>query len=561
MIERADRVSAAVWDGQALLVGLTAATDWLTANRDHVNALNVFPVPDGDTGTNMALTMRAALDEALKLPADDRDDAGQVAAKAAHGALMGARGNSGVILSQVFRGFARVIAGREEIDGRDLACALDSAQEMAYSAVMRPVEGTMLTVIRVAAEHAGVVAARWPSLPAVLAAGLSAARETLAATPEMLDILKQAGVVDAGGLGFVLILEGLDYVARGESIPSTAADFDGALGTAMPFLDRIDELHGEEAFGYCTNFMIFGRQIDFPRVRTELAELGQSAVIVGDETVVKVHIHTLNPGKVLDYAIQWGDLGQIKIDNMNAQTDALTAQRHDVARRVEPHIAEPEIGRQAVLAVASGVGLSDALRSMGATGIVAGGQTMNPSVEELLAAVEATTTDEVILLPNNPNIVLAANHVPGLTTKRVRVVPSRSVPQGIAALGVFNADADLDANVAAMTKALPSVRTIEITRADKDACIDDVTVRCGQVIGLVDDRVVAGGDEVAGIALDALTRAGIDSAELVTVFFGDEARADETEQIRSQIEHDHDGVALEVYDGGQPHYFYVIAVE
>ncbi|MGH2559595.1 MAG: DAK2 domain-containing protein, partial [Thermomicrobiales bacterium] len=428
MIARKDGATGATWNGKSLLEGLIAATDWLTTNRDRVNALNVFPVPDGDTGTNMAHTMRSALDEAHKLSAVEKLHAGQVATKSAYGALMGARGNSGVILSQVFRGFATGITGLEEFDGRDLVRALEGAREMAYSAVMHPVEGTMLTVIRVAAERAGAVATRRSSLPAILAAALDGSRQALAATPEMLDILKQAGVVDAGGQGLVLILEGFDYVARGEGIPP-AASAEELIGTRMAFLDHIGELHGEDTLGYCTNFMIFGQQIDFPRVRAELAELGRSAVIVGDETVVKVHIHALNPGQVLDYAIRWGELGQIKIDNMNAQTDALSAQRQTAQQREASTSSEPHVGRQAVLAVTSGAGLADALRSMGATGIVAGGQTMNPSVEELLVAVDATAADEVILLPNNPNIIMAANHVPELTTKRVRVVPSRSAPQ------------------------------------------------------------------------------------------------------------------------------------
>jgi DAK2 domain fusion protein YloV len=419
----------------------------------------------------------------------------------------------------------------------------------------------MLTVTRVAAERAAAVASRKLSLPAVLAEALDGARKALAATPDMLDILKQAGVVDAGGQGLVLILEGFDYVARGESIPTTAAAIDGALGAGIDFRDRVNELHGEDVFGYCTNFMIFGERIDFPRVRAELAELGLSAVIVGDDTVVKIHIHALNPGRVLDYAVQWGELGQIKIDNMNAQIEALSTQRQTAPTPAKPASTEPQFGRQAVLAVASGPGLADALRSMGATGIVAGGQTMNPSVEELLAAVDEVAAAEVILLPNNANIVMAANRVPDLTSKRVRVVPSRSVPQAIAALCAFNADAGLVANVAAMTEALPAVRTIEITHADKDARIDGITVARGQVIGLLDDRLVASGDAATPVVMDTLAHASVDDAELLTIFSGKEAQTDETTRLRSRIEQSYKGVAVEVYDGGQPHYLYVIAVE
>ncbi len=582
---------AAVWDGRALLAAIGAATEWLTANTDRVNALNVFPVPDGDTGTNMGLTMRAALSEAASASPDVQSSAGEVAAKVAYGSLMGARGNSGVILSQIFRGFARAVADRQEIDGRDLAAALSGAREMAYKAVMRPVEGTMLTVIRVAAERAEACAARTPSLAAVLAEAGCGAREALATTPDLLDILRQAGVIDAGGQGIVFILEGMERFSRGEQIVTRQEEPPPApLGTEMAFLDQVEELHGEEAFGYCTNFMVFGEGMDFERCRAEIAAMGDSAVIVGDDRVLKVHIHVLNPGKVLDYAVGLGQLGQIKIDNMQTQTDTLVEQREQSGHakstvRSGPAIGEepevtgfgfvsnreavrapvrpltPPIGHQAVLAVAAGEGLAEALRSMGATSIVHGGQTMNPSTEELLAAVEAAPANEVILLPNNPNIVLTANQVPDLSTKKVRVVPSRSVPQGMAALASFNVDDDLDRNVTDMTRALQNVRTVELTCAVRDAIINGVQVGVGQVIGLLDDRLVASGDNAAAVACKALQEAGLENAELVTIFTGEGAKSDGVDRLRQTIEVNYPDITVEVYEGGQPHYHYVIAIE
>ncbi|MDP9368517.1 MAG: DAK2 domain-containing protein [Chloroflexota bacterium] len=563
----------------------------MTANTDRVNALNVFPVPDGDTGTNMGLTMRAALSEAANSPPEVQTSAGEIAAKVAYGSLMGARGNSGVILSQIFRGFARAVADRQEIDGRDLAAALSGAREMAYKAVMRPVEGTMLTVIRVAAERAEASAARTPALAAVLAEAGRGARQALATTPDLLDILRQAGVVDAGGQGIVFILEGMERFARGEQIVTAQEAPTAPLGAEMAFLDQVEELHGDEAFGYCTNFMVFGEGMDFERCRAEIAAMGESAVIVGDDRVLKVHIHALNPGKVLDYAVGLGQLGQIKIDNMQAQTDALVDQRDQEGASTpnstsrptngeEPDVAgfglvakpapvgvepaplpAPPIGHQAVLAVAAGEGLAEALRSMGATSIAHGGQTMNPSTEELLSAVETAPADEVILLPNNPNIVLTANQVPDLSTKKVRVVPSRSVPQGLAALASYNVDGDLDKNVTDMTRALQNVRTVELTCAVRDAIINGVDVGVGQVIGLLDDRLVASGDNPTTVACEALQKVGLDDAELVTIFTGAGAKAEGTDGLRQTIEANYPNIAVEVYEGGQPHYHYVIAIE
>jgi DAK2 domain fusion protein YloV len=547
--------SVGVWNGQHLLDAVSTASKWLDANRDQINALNVFPVPDGDTGTNMSLTLRAAVDEALKLSPEERENAGLVASKIAYGALMGARGNSGVILSQVLRGFAKAIEGLDSIDGRDVARGLESAQLMAYRAVMKPVEGTMLTVIRVAAERAVAAALRTSALDIVLTAAEDGAKEALADTPKLLDLLRQAGVVDAGGQGLCIMLDGIHRYARGESLP--AVESLAKLGVEMGFLDRIDELHGEDAFGYCTNFMVFGQDIDFEKARTDFAAMGQSAVIVGDDTVIKVHIHTLNPGKVLDYAIQYGDLGQIKIDNMASQTEALADQRAEVA----PRTSNEHYGKQAVLAVAAGDGIAEALRALGAAEIVSGGQTMNPSVEELLEAVERAPTSEVILLPNNSNIVLAAQQIPALSSKHVLVVPTRSIPQGLVALTAFNSEGSIEANVEAMSESLADVVTVEISRADKDASVDGINVIRGQVIGLLDDRLVAGGDDMTAVTIKTLNMANLNRAELLTIFFGDDASRTDAEHIEKLVLEEHPKLTVEVYDGGQPHYGFVISVE
>ena len=563
---RLRQTGRAVWDGESLLAAFTLATKWLDYHRDRVNALNVFPVPDGDTGTNMALTMRAAIEAARG--DESSPSAGAIAKRLAYGALMGARGNSGVILSQIFRGFANAIEDVDEIDGRDLAHALSRAREMAYMAVMKPVEGTMLTVIRGAAERAEAVASRTPALTAVLAGGVQGASDALETTPSLLDILRQAGVVDAGGQGVVHILEGLERYAAGETdLPDREADGGKSpLGGEMTFLDQIEDLHEDDAFGYCTNFMVFGDGIDVEQCRAEIAEMGQSAVIVGDETMLKVHIHAENPGQVLHYAVQLGSLDQIKIDNMQQQTRTLTAQREgqrdqqgsnaDAAPTTTADHAGP-----AILAVAAGEGLGQALRSLGATGLIRGGQTMNPSTQELLRAVEEASAAEVILLPNNKNILLAANQVPDLSSKQVRIVPTHSLPQALAALTAVNFDADLDTTVAAMSDAAQTVRTIELTRAVRDVELDGICVSNGQVIGLVDDQLAAAGDDEADVARKTLAKAEAGDAELVTIFTGEGVSEADADQMVVTVRDMSPDAEVELHAGGQPHYRFIIAVE
>ncbi len=545
---------AYLWTGSQLGGAFSHAAKWLDANHEQVNALNVFPVPDGDTGTNMAMTMRAAV-QAIK---PDEGRASEVARQIAYGALMGARGNSGVILSQIFRGFANGILNRDAIDGRDLALALDGAREMAYKAVMRPVEGTMLTVIRGAAERALDASQRTPSLLAVLQEAIAGARETLAATPTMLEILRQAGVVDAGGQGIVVMLEGLERYAIGNLSIETGQAYDRGIGANMGFLDQVEETHGEDEFGYCTNFMVFGEDIPFDLVRDRIAGMGQSAVIVGDDTMVKVHIHTENPGDILQYALTLGYLDQIKIDNMSLQTEALAEQRASASQAHQP--AE-QIGGIAVIAVAAGDGIAGALRAMGVSGIVPGGQTMNPSTQDLLAAVESAPAGQVLILPNNKNIIMAANQVPGLTERTVRIVPTRSIPQALTALTAFNPHESIDANVEAMTGALDNVTSVEITRAVRDVELNGVRISAGQVIGLIDNELVASTDSVAATAATLFGLANRDDAELVTVFTGIDATSDDTAAIEAAIIGVWPDVETDLQTGGQPHYLFVISIE
>lgn len=547
---------AQLWDGHQLRAAFAAAAAALDANRDSINALNVFPVPDGDTGTNMAMTMNAA----VQAVTDDDRSVSDVGSRLAHGALLGARGNSGVILSQIFRGFASGIQGRDELDGEDFARALRGAQEMAYKAVMRPVEGTMLTVIRGAAERATTAAQRTPSLTTVLREAIAGAQDALETTPQLLEILRQAGVVDAGGQGIVVILQGLAGYAYGDTAPPVATTSSEPV-IDRRFFDEVADQHGEDAWGYCTNFMIFGEKIDFPAARDRLAAMGQSAVIVGDDAMVKVHIHTDRPGQVLDYATSLGNLDQIKIDNMSRQAEAMASQT--AASPLAPKGASDSAGPGAIaiVAVAAGDGLAAALRSMGATAIVPGGQTMNPSTEDLLAAVDRSGAQNVILLPNNKNIVLAANQIPNLTERSVRVVPTTSVPQALSTLAAFNPAASLDDNVDSMAEALTSITTIELTKAVRDVELNGVRIASGQTIGLIDDELAAAGDDLATVAATLFAQAEPSSPELVTVFAGADATETDVAALRQAVSLAYPESEAEFADGGQPHYLFVISVE
>ncbi|MDQ3467519.1 MAG: DAK2 domain-containing protein, partial [Chloroflexota bacterium] len=523
---------------------------------------------DGDTGSNMLLTMQAAVASGQSAVLEGAG-AGVVAAQIARGALLNARGNSGIILSQIIHGFSLAIEDRTAIDGHDLANGLDRARELAYRAVLEPVEGTMLTVIRVAAEYAQQAASRTASLAPILAAAVEGAKRSLETTPELLAILKQAGVVDAGGQGIVRLLEGLERYARGETDFSGSGE-DAIPTDALPDLAAsglLDTLHNTSSYGYCTNFIVWGEEINVERCRADLAAMGDSVVVVGDDQLLKVHIHTLHPGKILEYAVQLGDLDQIKIDNMQVQARAVAERRlarpSPVTPDRVPAIAEtnatPE--RLTVVAVVAGDGIAKALQSMGAGVIVAGGKTMNPSVQELLTAVEQAPSGEVILLPNNPNIVLTANQIPGLTQKQVAVVPSRSIPQGIAALSALSQDLGLSENSRRMTGALRTVRSVEITRATRDAKFDDIEVKHGQCIGLVDNRLVAAGDDPIDVTLDSIRQASPESAELLTIFWGELATTEEATALAEATRSAWPAHVIEFHAGGQPHYLYTIAVE
>lgn len=559
-------------NGLVLLEAIRAATDWLAVHRASINALNVFPVPDGDTGTNMLLTLREAVTAGTAAAQDDTG-AGPVAAAIARGAFIGARGNSGVILCQMIEGFARAVAGKPTINGRDLAKALVSARELAYRAVLDPVEGTMLTVIRVAASAAqaevDAAPSGEPALADVLTAALSGAQDALAKTPDLLDILRQANVVDAGGQGIVHLLEGLSRFATGEAASPRLAEAAVAepLGSRMAFLDDVAPAH-EGEYGYCVNFVVLADgPLDYDAARATLGSFGDSVEVIGNDEVLRVHVHTENPGPILGHAVSLGKLDRIQIENMELQTQHLAQERATAvaAQNAGAETLPPEIeidpAHVAVLTVAPGPGLAAALQSMGAARVISGGQSMNPSTAELVAGLASIPADQIVILPNNANIVLAAHQAAKLSGKQVAVVPSRSVPQGLAALAALSPDAALDANVRRMTRVLDQVRTVEVTRAVRDAVIDTLAVRQGQAIAFLDERLVATGPDLISVATEALAQADLDAAELVTIFTGEGASVREAEALRASVAAIAPEAAVEIHDGGQPHYPFVIAIE
>ena len=530
------------YSGQDLRQMFDAATIWLKVKAGEIDSLNVFPVPDGDTGTNMVLTMRAAMEEAAHCP---DDSASAVLEAMAWGALMGARGNSGVILAQILRGLAQGLQGKGSFNGNDLAAALAQSSSLAYKAVSQPVEGTILTVIREAVAAAQAKACSDDSdLLSIMETLVDEARASVARTPSLLPVLRQAGVVDAGGQGLSVLFEGVLRHLRGEEALEMVAS-PRPLGLAL------QEQAGESFYGYCTEFLLQGHGLDLEQIRDRLGKLGESVLVVGDETVVRAHLHTMDPGAALTYATSLGVLRQVKVDNMQDQHRDFMAQ---MERAPQP------VAEISIVAVVSGGGLSQVFADLGAAPIP-GGETMNPSVQELLQAVESTPSAKVIILPNNPNILPAAARVQSLAGKKVAVVPSKTIPQGIAALLAFNPEVDLGTNIEAMENALETVRSGELTTAMRSMSWDDLKIKKGQVIAFLDGDLVVAADAMPEALLELLAKMDTENSELVTIYYGADATTAEVGQIAQFIGQIYPEHKLELVAGGQPHYNYIVSVE
>ncbi len=538
-------------NGIGLRRALEAGTAWLERHVELINALNVYPVPDGDTGTNMLLTMRAALDE-LNNPSSLSASASAVAHTVAYGALMGARGNSGVILSQLFRGLARSLDKKEAFDALELAQAMKEASATAYQGVIKPVEGTILTVAREAAEAAMAAAQEKNDFIYVLERTVEEARHSVARTPSLLSVLAEAGVVDAGGQGLLVILEGALRFARGEEIGEPSM-----VETTTEL-----EVPVEEEYGYETMFVLHGEDLNVDEIREAISTMGESVLVVGDSKVVKVHVHTMEPGKPLDYAAKLGSLTQISVENLQEQYREFVRRSEAIAPE-RPHSpsATEDLGDVAIVAVAPGEGLARVFESLGASTVVPGGQTMNPSTQEILEAIQSVDAEKVIVLPNNVNIIMAAQQAGELSPKQVVVVPTKSVPQGVSALLAFNYQVDLETNGQMMERAAHNVRTAEITTATRAAQINGVSVVKGQYIGLLDGELTASGSTLEEVIHKMLHQMKVDEQEIITIYYGRDVADVEAEKLADEIRASYPDQEVELVDGGQPYYQYIISVE
>ena len=549
----ATRVTIEALSGGQLRDMFAAAAAWLEKHTESVNAINVFPVPDGDTGTNMYLTMRSVMEEAQRCP---EEGAGAIMAAMSQGALMGARGNSGVILSQIIRGMTRAVGEAETVDASTWVRGLEEGAAGAYKAVTKPAEGTILTVMREASEAARqTFDSEAPDILGVMEATLEAASQSLERTPTLLPVLAEAGVVDAGGKGLLVLLDGMTRHLKGEPMEVAAEVAEEHVG--QEWLAVTSQLHEQEEslYGYCTEFLIGGKEMEPDSVRNRMLELGDSVLVVGDDRLVRVHVHTDDPGAALSHGTGVGSLLQVKVDNIREQAD----------RFLEMHEGRAEVKAQpeaiSSVAVAAGEGMATVFRSVGCTKVVSGGPTMNPSTRDILDAVEACPSDEVILLPNDKNIIMAAKQAEELTQKRLRVVETRSIPQGIAALLALNQDAELEANVAAMEEAGQGVFTLEVCRAVRSTSIGGVKVHEGQIIAIVDDELKLAAETAEEGVLRALEDIEAEGASLVTLYYGADTKQAEAESLGERVKQAFPQYDVEVVCGGQPHYNYIASVE
>ncbi len=544
-------------DGQGLKRLVEASLLWLRYHQPGINALNVFPVPDGDTGTNMLLTMQGAWHEIEQSP---EENVGKIAQMVAHGALMGARGNSGVILSQLWRGFARSLDSKPSFGASDLAQAMHEASETAYKGVLKPVEGTILTVSRAVADAAEISRREDDDLLLLLEHIVVAAKEAVANTPNLLPVLKQAGVVDSGGQGLTVILEGMLRYLHGESLESDrVAEVAIDLKEKVPPDAAVDAGDVAQGYSYDVQCIIVGHNMNVEEARARIGELGLSTLVVGDAETIKVHVHVPHPSVVLAYAETIGRLHDVVVEDMAAQYQQYLLGRS--APPIQAPLYNVEHGDIATLAVVPGDGLIRVFQSLGTTAVVPGGQTMNPSTQDFVKLLEAIPVDKAILLPNNSNVVMTARQAAEICRKNVVVVPSKTIPQGIAAMLAFNEQRSLEANAQAMEAATHLVLTGEITTATRAIEYNGVKVEEGHVIGLLNDELTAANETIEETLFTLLDQMAAEDLEIVTLYYGNGLTIAEAETIGAAIHEKYPNLEVEIVEGGQPHYYYIISAE
>ena len=543
---------------------IISAANNISNSRQAVDALNVFPVPDGDPGTNMSMTITAAAKEMATLADDCTIE--EASSKCASALLRGARGNSGVILSLIFRGFSKGFRGLESAGAKDLANALKEGVDAAYKAVMKPTEGTILTVVRLASEAAQEMAKIQDDPLEVGFAALTAAKEALAKTPELLPVLKKAGVVDAGGQGLVLVFEGMESVWRNGVIVQPL-DGSGVTPVSMPSKSTVANASDDIKFGYCSEFLIekndSAKEKDPLKLRAYLESIGDCVVVVDDSSIIKVHVHSNEPGNVIQAGLKYGQLINIKIDNMRYQHANADVGVKDGEKPVEPEVCEPE-NEYGFVAVCAGSGLEELFSDIGADTIVSGGQTMNPSTDDILSAIEKTPAKVVYVLPNNKNIIMAAEQAGPMAKDRdVRVLPTKTIPQGISAMLSFDETASADENQMNMISAFENVETAQVTFAARDSEVDGKPIKKGEIMGLCNGKIKFIGESVTDIAIKStqkLFKKGEHS--LITIIFGEGASEEDATIVEEALSKKFgNDVEISIVNGNQPIYYFIISVE
>ena len=535
-------------EGKMLRDMFVSGANNLQNHKDLVDKLNVFPVPDGDTGTNMSLTISYAMKELAKVENDNITEIGKSLSK---GSLMGARGNSGVILSQIIRGFSKSIEGKEQISTEDLAKAFKNGSDTAYKAVIKPIEGTILTVVRESGEYAIKASKKEKDLLKFLEMVIAEANNSLERTPELLKSLKEAGVVDSGGKGLVLIYEGMYEALKGN--PIKAKDLNDS--NVSEIKQAGTSINTEDIkFCYCTEFILESNSISDTEIIDIMLKYGDSLAVVGDEGIIKVHVHTNDPGLVLQDALKYGQLVTIKIENMKLQHENTLVDNIN-------EIAQPEEKEYGFIATSMGEGLAKIFKDFGVDYIIEGGQTMNPSTEDFMKAIDSINAKNIFIFPNNSNIIMAANQAKELSEKNIIVIPTKNTPQGFTALVNFNADASVEENEQALMESLTMVKSGQVTFAVRDTVMNDVEVKEGNIIGIAEGKLMDAGESVDEITTSLVEKLVDEDSAIVTLFYGEDVTEDDANNLRDELEEKFEDLDIELYYGGQPLYYYLISVE
>ena len=533
-------------DGQNFYNMVVNASNKLEEQKEFVNSLNVFPVPDGDTGTNMSMTFKAAVTEIENI---NSKSIGEVAKVLAKGALMGARGNSGVILSQIFRGISKGLEGKNTVNAKELSNSFMEGTRSAYKAVMRPTEGTILTIIKAAGESA--TKSKEKDILKLMNEICKESESALNKTPEMLPVLKQAKVVDAGGMGLLIILKGM-YEALIENIDYKINKDINTEATKNVSVNTITET--DIKYGYCTEFFVITKNADIEKFKKDLESHGDSTIVVGLEDIIKVHIHTNDPGLILSKALKLGELSKIKIDNMREQ------HRHIISQE-EVYTSDEEKKKYAFITVAMGDGITNIFKDLGVDYVIEGGQTMNPSTQDIVNCVSKINAENIFVLPNNKNIIMAAKQAAEISDKNIIVIPSKTIPQGITSITMFNPEVDVEENTENMIEAIESVKTGSITYAVRDTEMDEKTIKSGDVLGLVEGKINITGNDIYEVCNKIVSNMVDEDSELITLFYGKDCEEEKVNELVEKLELEYDKLDIQCFNGQQPLYYFIISVE